>query len=177
MRIPHRSPAILKFAGDLSRSPLRSVPVYPKSWANVGNCIPNVQRAIYKKGGTMLLGWRLWEWPCVFVEAEFHAVWQMKDGNLQDPTPNQWKEAKVRFVHDPSANFVEDFAYPNNILKPLVDDELVVRFVESLRAKNAAEFLGNSAVLEKAQGAVMRLYSQVSDKFGKEPRMDQINQS
>ena len=122
----------------------------------------------------MLLGWRLWEWPSVLVEAEFHAVWRMKDGNLQDPTPNQWKEPKIRFVHDSNAERPEEYAYPCNILEPLVDDELVVRLVELLRKKNSAESKGDMVALQRTEEAMMPLNAQVSKRFGAEPGLDRL---
>ena len=72
----------------------------------------------------MLLGWRFWEWPGVFMEAEFHAVWQMPDGGLQDPTPNEWGEPKIKFAHLPGASLQFDGGYPDNILERLSDNAL-----------------------------------------------------
>tara|TARA_R110002096_G_scaffold212352_5_gene399835 strand:- start:6496 stop:7002 length:507 start_codon:yes stop_codon:yes gene_type:complete len=166
MHTPDRSEAILAFASQLSSEPLRSVEVQPKSWAKTGDCIPNVKNLCAKKQGTMLLGWCLWEWPSVFVEAEFHAVWQAPYGTLNDPTPNEWREGKIQFVHDPDAAEPRDYAYPDNILEPLSDDPIVVDFVEALRRKNAAATkLGILALPE-----IMRLNAKVEEKYGAEPR-------
>ena len=74
-----------------------SVPVVPKSWAKVGDCIPNVERLVKRSGGSMLLGWRVWVYPDVLLEAEFHAVWRMCDRNLQDPTPSEIGESRIWF--------------------------------------------------------------------------------
>ena len=33
------------------------------------------------------MGWRIWEWYGVMIEAEFHTIWESSDGILHDITP------------------------------------------------------------------------------------------
>jgi hypothetical protein len=121
----------------------------------------------------MLLGWRFWEWPDVFMEAEFHAVWQMPDGGLQDPTPNEWGEPKIRFVELLAAPLPLDGAYPDNIIEQLSDHGLVARFIDALREQNMAKSKGLIPELLNAQAKANNLYAEVSKAFGEEPRLSE----
>lgn len=64
-------------------------------------CFANATRCVALHGGSVQHGWRLWEWPTVLVEAEFHAVWRRPDGALQDVTPAPDGECEILFVADP----------------------------------------------------------------------------
>jgi len=69
------------------------------------DCFEDVRRQIEKYGGTVQHGWTIWEWPGIFIEAEFHAVWCDKDGTLLDVTPKRDGEEQILFVPDPKRVF------------------------------------------------------------------------
>ena len=76
--------------------------------------LTNVLDRCSKEGGRPLYGWLVWEVSGLYLNAEFHCVWQ--DGrDIHDITPTQEGETCVLFAPDPryGANF--DFRRrPNN---------------------------------------------------------------
>jgi hypothetical protein len=69
-------------------------------YGRLDDCFEDVRREIEKHGGSIQHGWVVWEWPGVFIEAEFHAVWRDKDGELLDVTPKRDGKEKILFVSD-----------------------------------------------------------------------------
>lgn len=60
------------------------VSIVPEADAGANDCFPTVARKVARDGGQMVCGWRIREVPRVFVEAEFHSVWQSPDEGLID---------------------------------------------------------------------------------------------
>ncbi|MDB5350157.1 MAG: sec-C metal-binding protein [Planctomycetota bacterium] len=56
-----------------------------------------------RRGGNSLLGWTIWEWPGVLLEAISHGVWERSDGELLDPTPKADGEETTLFLPDRNA--------------------------------------------------------------------------
>lgn len=83
------------------------VPVEPAPDALRGECFHNVIKMTDAKGGEILYGWKIWEWPRVFLEAEHHAVWS-RGSTLLDITPQPREGAKALFLPDPER--IYDFA-------------------------------------------------------------------
>ncbi|WP_147461888.1 MULTISPECIES: SEC-C metal-binding domain-containing protein [Pseudomonas syringae group] len=54
--------------------------VKPESFSRIAECFDNVASKIEKEGGEVVYGWLIWDWPEVFTEAEFHAVWKSPEG-------------------------------------------------------------------------------------------------
>lgn len=81
------------------------LPVTPDAGALAGECYANVAARVAAEGGSVLYGWQLWEWPHVFVEAEFHAVWRSPTGELRDVTLRQDDETEILFVPDPRRTY------------------------------------------------------------------------
>src|SRR5690606_38447056 len=63
----------------------------------------NVAAVVQRQGGRALLGWTIWEWPGILLEAISHAVWEREDGELSDPTPKADGEATTLFLPDRNA--------------------------------------------------------------------------
>lgn len=82
------------------------VDVAPYSGALVNECFPNVRTQIERGGGTMVIGWSIWESPGFFVEAEYHAVWRSPEGRLVDITPKAARSDRILFVPQPDAAYV-----------------------------------------------------------------------
>ena len=51
------------------------------------DCFVNVEQAIAKNGGRAVYGWAIWQVPGVYIEAEFHCVWENDAGEMLDVTP------------------------------------------------------------------------------------------
>ena len=74
-----------------------------------------------------MLGWAIWEYPKVFIEAEFHSVWQAPDGVLHDLVPRQQPPVRILFVRDPRRRYVG--RQVDNVRKPLTNDKNVKEFL------------------------------------------------
>jgi len=69
----------------------------------VDECYDNVAEVVRTLGGAALLGWTIWEWPGVMLEAISHAVWENPEGGLLDPTPKSDGEQTTVFVPERDA--------------------------------------------------------------------------
>lgn len=90
-------------------------------------CFSIVPEHVAAHGGKQLIGWAIWETPGVFIEAEFHAVWQNPDGALLDLTPRPVPLSNILFLPDSSREYAG--RQVDNIRQPLVDDIDVTRFL------------------------------------------------
>ena len=107
----------------------RRVPVRPHPQALKDDCFPNVQKQILDKGGTMLHGWRITEFPGLFIEGEFHAVWVAPDETLIDVSLVDG-ESEVLFLPDSELSFSEtQFNRSDNIRLVLSNHPLVHAFI------------------------------------------------
>ena len=103
------------------------VDVMPDHAALANECFANVQSKIAVDGGTMVLGWQIWEWPNVIVEAEFHAIWRSPSGALLDITPKESADDRILFVHAPNKQY--DGLRVDNVRLALRDDAIICHFI------------------------------------------------
>lgn len=104
------------------------VPYEPLLGQPTLECFSIVPEHVVGHGGKQLTGWAIWERPDVFIEAEFHAVWQDDDGLLHDLTPRDFTVEHILFLPDPSREYTG--RQVDNIRKALVDDFYVARFLK-----------------------------------------------
>ena len=90
-------------------------------------CFSIVPKQIAAHGGNQLTGWAIWEVPGVYIEAEFHAVWQRPDGQIVDISPRPFYFPSIIFLPDSKRQYVG--RQVDNIRKPLVRDQHVIRFL------------------------------------------------
>lgn len=95
------------------------------------NCFFNVSTAQKALGGDMVIGWSIWEWPRVMIEAEFHAVLRLPDGRLFDLTPRNHELRKISFIEDPSAR--DEGQRVDNIRQPLKQDADIERLITLMK--------------------------------------------
>ena len=118
--------------------------VVPDSVAYVVQCLPLlgepfnecfsiVPKQIAAHGGNQLTGWAIWEVPGIYIEAEFHAVWQRPDGQIVDISPRQIYFPCTAFLPDPKRQYVG--RQVDNIRQPLVRDNDLVRFLYLCRRR------------------------------------------
>lgn len=92
------------------------------------DCFLNVQKQIERAGGEQVIGWALWEYPGVFAEAEFHAVWrEPATGELIDLNPRPYPWAVISFLPDPSRRY--EGQQVDNVRRSLNDDPLVDQYI------------------------------------------------
>lgn len=108
------------------------VKVAPPSWAKEKKCVTNVKKMLYdyKKGGTDLQGWIIWEWPKVLIAAEFHDIWKSTQGEIIDITPHKQNVSDILFQIDPlrHVNLSLDEPIPISIRQPICDDNEVKKY-------------------------------------------------
>lgn len=90
------------------------------------DCFENVRAQVVEAGGEIVYGWRFWEWPNVFLEAEFHAVWRSA-GEFHDLSPVPAGALRVLFLEDPAKLY--DGRQVDNSRLALSDDPLVREFI------------------------------------------------
>ncbi|MEC5129022.1 hypothetical protein VSU19_19835 [Verrucomicrobiales bacterium BCK34] len=62
------------------------------------NCYFNVAEMVEREGGDSVFGWAIYEWPRVWHEFQFHAIWRDNEGDLHDVTPRRDNEKVVLFL-------------------------------------------------------------------------------
>jgi hypothetical protein len=125
-------------------------------------------------GGKQYNGWAIWEWPKVFIEAEFHCVWESPGGELIDLTPDGFQPDKILFLPQPQKQYRGRRV--DNIRKPLSRDKDVHRFIE-LAGERFAEL--NRTALSGYYGPIIiqgralaiedemeRLQAKLMDRYG-----------
>jgi hypothetical protein len=127
------------FSAELAtgQTPL-TVQVQADDDAVVGECFQNVRRRQHSHGGSMQLGWIIWECPKLFLEAEFHAVWADTNGALTDVTPKGDGESEILFLPDPTATYsFEDDVVPRNRRFPIVEHPDLTEFFRLVDQRNS----------------------------------------
>ncbi len=121
-------PYVKELCASISTSEPFFIEVHPGSQDVVLDCTGNVERRIQQEGGEAVLGWKIWEWHGIMIEAEFHTLWRDSQGQLHDITPNAHPFEKVLFL--PDQTLVYEGKQINNIRKPLNKDTNVTAFIE-----------------------------------------------
>lgn len=96
-------------------------------------CLSIVEQQVARHGGQQLTGWAIWEVPGLFIEAEFHAIWQQPSGQLACLTPRPQWFPRILFVPDPARKYAG--RQIDNIREPLVRDRDVIRFLYLFRRR------------------------------------------
>lgn len=96
-------------------------------------CFPIVEQQVARHGGQQLTGWAIWELPGLFIEAEFHAVWQQPGDQLVCITPRPLRCPRILFVPDPTRKYAG--RQVDNIREPLVRDRDVIRLLYLFRRR------------------------------------------
>lgn len=137
---------ILKLAKELVPQPrLEYVPIKPEPTSILNECFVNVRKKIVSHGGTIQHGWQFWEWPGIYVEAEFHAVWVAPTGELVDVTHKDHVEDHILFLPDHVRIYQEKSI--DNERRALMPDKMVRDLIRSSkevnRLKTEGEHPGN----------------------------------
>jgi len=105
------------------------VDVCPLPGAPSKECFPIVDEYVLSHGGSSVIGWSLWELPTLFIEAEFHSIWQSPDGALLDIAPKVEPTDRILFLHDPARRY--EGRQVNNVRTALRQDSVVNGFLQS----------------------------------------------
>ena len=105
----------------------------PLANAPPAECFSVVEEHVAINGGEALVGWAIWEWRKVMIEAEFHAVWRDPNGKLVDLAPQPKKPPRILFVPDPQRDY--EGVQVDNIRRPLRKDERITRYIDLWRQR------------------------------------------
>lgn len=132
-RAPIELPArILDFCRQVSPEKPVVMAVEPQEFAVPGECYSNVEEQTRRAGGSTVYGWQIWDWPAVFTEAEFHAVWRAPDCSLHDITPKVDGDKAVVFLPDSSRTY--QGSRIDSIRRPASTNQIVGDFIRLCEA-------------------------------------------
>jgi len=119
-----------------------SMAIRPERGCEPNECFSSVQKRVLRDGGRIQCGWSIWEWPGVYLEAEYHAVYAPPDGSPWiDLSPSPIPEITHRLFLPDDAIAEYDFANEGvrreNIREALADDARIQRFFRIVEQKNA----------------------------------------
>ncbi|MNC06827.1 hypothetical protein D3C75_543500 [compost metagenome] len=90
-------------------------------------CFQIVADHVVRHGGKAITGWAIWEVPGVYIEAEYHSIWQDADGVLHDLTPYPHKFDKILFLPDHTRPYCG--RQMDNFRQAVVNDRDVYRWL------------------------------------------------
>lgn len=126
------------------------------------DCFETVERQVCAHGGSACYGWALWEWPRLFLEAEFHAVWRDSDETLHDIAPRAGDSRTLLFLPDPARVF--DGRRVKSVRKPISRDPAVAGFLRAcdeefaLINRGARAFMRNVALQGSELGELQQIW-------------------
>ena len=150
------------------------VPVHPVPGAQAHDCFGTVPDYVTRIGGEQVIGWAIWEWPRVYIEAEFHAVWRHPTGHIVDITPKEPPIPRILFLPDPKRQYVG--RQVENVLHALRSDPAIECFIDrehliynERNKEELAEKHGEIPVSQELLSNQMkqaRLYGYLQQRFG-----------
>lgn len=130
------TPDLLGFCATISPAdPVFVTSISPRR-APTSFCFDNVAERVREKGGSIAYGWAIWHMPGLYFEAEHHAVWRNKLGNLIDVSPQMGGRRRLLFLPDDGAVF-DPFAIRQNIMAPDGDSERARRMTNLGNSRHA----------------------------------------
>ena len=137
------TPEILDFVAELGGSQPVKITIQP--YGVPGRCYANCQRVVADIGGNIVYGWTLWEYPGVYLTAEYHSVAE-RDGEYIDPTPQIDGTKEVLFVPVPGAEAPTESVI--NKYKNLLHAKLIDRFIELQTANLRLHYQGKQGTVQ-----------------------------
>jgi len=122
-------------------------PIYvehqPLAGQPLRECFSIVPQHIAANGGQQHFGWAVIEIQNLWIEAEFHTIWQSEDGRVIDLSPREIPLDKILFFPDPKRQYegrqVQSFYHPLTD-KPSVKKylQLTAEFFEAMNEGDLA---------------------------------------
>jgi len=149
-------PYVISFCRGIVREPQPCyVPVHPLADEPANDCFKIVPKQVSSHGGEQIIGWTIWEWPRVLIDAEFHCIWREPDGTIIDFTLKSVVVSRILFLPDPHRSYRG--RQVDNIRKPLDRDPAIKRFCElssrfhrALNEGELADYYGPITLSEEA---------------------------
>ena len=139
--------------------------ITPIQDGQVNDCFQVVEAQVRRHGGSVCIGWEIWEWPLVLIEAEFHAVWRDDHGTLHDLTPKLLPVQRILFLPDPSR--IYQGRQIDNVRRPISPEFDVADFIKASEA--VFEFMNRGSRAERhgkivLEGADAEEYDRIMDR-------------
>lgn len=154
------------------------VPVETHLEAEESDCFIDVEKQRNDHGGDSVIGWQIWEWPGVMIEAEFHAVWRSPRGRLVDVSYKPDGERQILFVPDPVRTYTGRKL--DNVRAPVWNNPLVHEFIavneefqQEIINRHGADYVGNVEItgrLEELYNRKAELQWQIPAAFARRLR-------
>lgn len=167
------SSSIISLCRELTSTLPIYIDVQPISGSAQNECFQIVDEVVRSQGGGRVLGWSIWEWPSLFVEAEFHAVLERQDGRLLDVTPKAHPTARILFLRDDAREY--NGRQVNNVRRPVSKHSAVTAFVQAADAEFDLTNRGDRALQHGAihlEGAEASEFAAIQSK--KRASFDQL---
>jgi hypothetical protein len=103
------SPQVIRLCDSLKANLPCYVPVQIDPHGIYGFCNDGVMEKVKADSGAIMFGWTIWEYPQLYLTAEFHAIWVNSAGTFLDITPKPAGETRIVFAADPS--YLPDFDF------------------------------------------------------------------
>lgn len=123
------TPGVRQFCASISSAEPVLIPSVPIRRAVTSFCFENVAQKVRERGGSIAYGWAIWHLPGLYFEAEHHAVWRNKLGNLIDVSPQMSGRKRMLFLLDEKAIY-DPFALRRNMMAPDGNSERARRMVD-----------------------------------------------
>ncbi len=150
---------IKKFANQITKKPnLKILTIKPDINSENGECFKNVENYIKSNDGNIQYGWIIWETPNVMLEAEFHAVCKLPNGNLLDITPTNDGEKEILFLSDNSIKYNGEII--DNIRYAILKNNIVFQFI-----KNSEKMIKEMIKLDdkSTQNDISKIFNEIPD--------------
>ena len=120
--------AVLKLCKRLvPNSSVRYIDLQPENYCSPSHCFQNVREKVLRDGGSEVIGWAIWRYDNILIEAEAHSVWRSSEGRFIDVTPQSGGEKEILFLEDNSLSY--EGKQIDNIRMPLTDSKLVEEYI------------------------------------------------
>jgi len=114
------APFIRTFCKEISNEAPILIPYEPIPGKKLKECFSIVPEKVILDGGKQTIGWHIHVWKRVWIEAEFHCVWEDILGRIVDVTPKLEKINYTIFLPAPDIKYTG--RQIDNIRKPLSTD-------------------------------------------------------
>lgn len=132
------------------------IDVCPAPLALPNECFNNVRRIIKQYGGSMCLGWAIWQRGNMLLDAEAHAIWNAPNGELIDITPHSYNEKRILFLVDSSLCY-QGTTIPSH-RQALTNSPLVAELIQLCKERDQAM---QTSTLENAYALSADWYNRV----------------
>ncbi|MDQ1835213.1 hypothetical protein [Massilia scottii] len=100
----------------------------PIQGALVQQCFQVVDKYASTHGGALRVGWNIVKLNGIWLEAEFHGVWESPDNTLFDLTPRHYPQPQYLFLPDPNRQY--EGKQVESVFFPLTSNPAVLRHIQ-----------------------------------------------